>query len=200
MQRAIFLFSQDPAWSTVFYASYGAWALMEITILMRDARGAKGEARDAGSRFAFMTLIPAGLFGAWAAPFYWPMARIALPPRETFYTAIALIWLGMALRLWSVMTLGRFFRTRVFIHDDHMLVTTGPYRFLRHPSYTGGVISLTGVGLGLGNWFSVLAAGGGILLACAIRILVEEKSLAERFGDEFAAHKKRTWAILPFIW
>jgi len=201
MQHPIYyLFAQDPKWSTLFYASYGAWALMELTILMRDARAASGQKKDAGSRFAFMVLIPASFFAAWAAPYYWPMARIALPARATFYTAITLIWAGMALRLWAVVTLGRFFRTSVFIHEDHKLVTSGPYRVLRHPSYTGAIISLTGIGAGLGNWISILAAAGGIFIACAIRIIVEEKSLAERFGEEFAAQKRRTWAIIPFIW
>ena len=200
MHSPIFLFAQDPQWASIFYASYGAWAVMELTILMRDARAARGEKRDAGSRFAFMVFIPAGLFAAWAAPFYWPMMRIALPPRATFYTAIGLIWAGMALRLWAVITLGRFFRTSVFIHQDHKLVTSGPYRLLRHPSYTGAIVTLAGIGAALGNWISILAAAGGIFIACAIRIIVEERSLAEQFGEEFAAQKRRTWAIIPFIW
>jgi len=200
MYHAAFLFASDRLWSVVFLASYSAWGVMELSILARDRRAATGEKRDAGSRLAFTLLIPAGLVAAWYAPLVWPFARITLPSRPTFYGAIALIWLGMALRLWAVATLGRFFRTRVFIHDDHKLVTSGPYRILRHPSYTGSFITLIGVGLGLGNWISVAAAAGGVFLASAIRIVVEERSLAERFGDEFEAHKHRTWAIIPFIW
>ena len=194
------LFAQDSHWRAVFWLSYAVWAGIGLFLLLRDARSARGQKRDGGSRFGFAILIPAGLFGAFYAPFAWPAARIHLPAQATFYAAIGLTWIGIAFRLWEVTTLGQFFRTSVFVHEDHKLVTAGPYRVLRHPSYTGSLVTVTGIGLAMGNWLSVIILFGCTLLACALRMLVEEKALAEHFGSEFAEHKRRTWAIIPFIW
>lgn len=200
MHDAAPLFALDDHWRSIFWFSYASWAGMELFLLLRDGRAARGQKRDAGSRFAFLVLIPAGLFGAFLAPHLWPGARISFPGEATFYTAIALIWAGIAFRLWAVLTLGQFFRTSVFVHEGHRLITSGPYRVLRHPSYTGSLITVVGIGLAMGNWLSVLALTGCALLAYAIRMRVEEKALAEHFGAEFAMHKRRTWALIPFLW
>jgi protein-S-isoprenylcysteine O-methyltransferase len=198
--QLIFLFAQRPHWALCFFASYGAWIVMELWLLRRDARAAQGEAKDRGSRYVIMILIFTGLGVAFSGPRIWPQADIAWPAEPTFYTAIACIWVGMALRLWAVATLGRFFRTSVFMLTDHRLVTSGPYRLLRHPSYTGALITMVGVGLAIGNWLSILVAFGCMFVAFAARIRVEERALAEQFGADFAAHKRRTWAVLPLIW
>jgi protein-S-isoprenylcysteine O-methyltransferase len=147
MNRTAILFEQTPNWPPVFWVSYAAWVIMELWLLLRDARAAQGKAKDRGSRFVLSVLIPVGLVGAFTAPHIWPQAHIALSAQPTFYTAIGLIWVGIALRLWAVATLGRFFRKSVFLQTDHKLVTSGPYRILRHPSYTGSLITMVGSAL-----------------------------------------------------
>ena len=137
MSSSLPLFAEHAAWRSVFWVSYGAWIAMEMWILGRDRRAARGEAKDRGSRFALMVFIPAGLLGAFYTAFRSPATAIAAPPEILFWSAIVVIWLGMALRIWSVLTLGRLFRTQVFVLEDHRLITTGPYRWLRNPSYTG---------------------------------------------------------------
>jgi protein-S-isoprenylcysteine O-methyltransferase len=117
-----------------------------------------------------------------------------------FQIAMAMMWIGMALRLWAVLTLGRHFRTAVRILDDHKLVTRGPYRVLRHPSYTGDLLTVSGIGLAMGNWLSLAVIFGCVFLAYALRILIEEAALRARFGDEFKAYRKRTWAVIPPVW
>jgi protein-S-isoprenylcysteine O-methyltransferase len=173
---------------------------MELYLLRRDVRAVHGETRDRGSRYTLMALIPAGLIGAFVAPHLWPQARIASSTLPIFYIAIACVWIGIVLRMWAVATLGRFFRTSVFLQADHKLVTSGPYRVLRHPSYTGALITVVGIALAIGNWLSLLVFVGCVSAAFAARIVVEEGALAEHFGADFAAHKHRTWAILPFVW
>jgi protein-S-isoprenylcysteine O-methyltransferase len=200
MRRVIFLFDHQPDWALIFWASYAAWVVMELWLLRRDARPVQGEEMDRGSRYALMVLIPAGLLGAFAAPHILPRADIESAVQSTFYIAIVCIWIGVVLRLWAVATLGRHFRTSVFVQTDHELVTSGPYRVLRHPSYTGALITMVGVGLAIGNWLSVIISVGCLLIAVAVRIRVEDRALAEHFGADFAGHKLRTWTILPFIW
>jgi len=188
------------AMQTAFWISYWAWILMEVWIFSRDIRKGTGQKKDRGSFILIMVLITVGITTAFYAPHLWPWATITLPRDQTFWTAIAMIWAGIALRVWAVLTLGKHFRTSVRILDDHKLVTSGPYRFLRHPSYTGGLITVFGVGLALGNWISLAAAFAGIFISYSVRIFVEEKALREHFGAAFDAHAKRTWAVLPPVW
>lgn len=183
-----------------FWTSFWAWIAMELWIFSRDRKAAEGKRRDRGTVFAIILFISAGMTGAFYAPHWVPLARIQPFAPALFWSAIGLIWFGIVLRVWAVLTLGRHFRTAVHILDGHKLVTSGPYRLLRHPSYTGGLITGTAIGLALGNWVSLAAAFSGMLIAYGIRILVEEAALRAAFGEAFEAHKKRTWAIIPFVW
>ena len=142
-----------------------------------------------------------GVALAFLGPVLFPSAKIELfAPAAVFAAAIASIWFGMFLYVWAVLTLGSFFRTSVQLVDGQRLVTRGPYRVLRHPAYTGGILIFSGVGFAMGNWFSFVAAALLTLLGYVFRIHVEEIALAERFGPEFQARKKRTWAVVPLIW
>jgi protein-S-isoprenylcysteine O-methyltransferase len=194
------LFGTDPVWPRAFWASYLAWALMELWVLGRDRRRAKGTSKDGGSRPLIVILIFAGLFGAFSAAYASPATALAAFQEPVFWSAIGLIWAGMALRLWAVLTLGRFFRTSVFLQEDHRLITAGPYARLRNPSYTGALMSMLGIGLALGNWLSVASAVGAPLVSFVWRILVEERALKARFGEAYEVYADRRWALIPFVW
>ena len=194
------LFAAEPLWPTVFWCSYVGWFLMECWVFNRDRRAARGQNRDRGSFGVFVLVIPVGLTSAFYAAYSSPDTQIGAPPEPLFWSSIALIWIGMALRLWAVLTLGRFFRTSVFIQDDHRLITSGPYRRLRNPSYTGGLITFVGIGLALGNWLSLAAAVVAIMIAYGWRIRTEEEALRERFGQAYADYMRRSWALIPLIW
>lgn len=194
------LFQATPLWREVFWVSYAAWGLSELWIWSRDRRAASGQRRDRGSFYAVVGSIWVGITLAFFAPYIAPWADIGLPPAPLFWSAIALIWTGVALRLWAVLTLGVFFRLTVRIHDEHRLVTSGPYRLLRHPSYTGALLTAAGIGLAMGNWLAILSAVLFMLAGFAVRIVVEETALAAAFGADFDAHRKRTWAVIPLVW
>ena len=200
MPQSLPLFTAEPLWPTVFWCSYVGWFLMECWVFNRDRRAASGQSKDRGSFGVFMLVVPVGLGGAFYAAYRSVDTQIAAPPEPLFWSAIALIWIGMALRLWAVLTLGRFFRTSVFIQDDHRLITSGPYRRLRNPSYTGGLITFVGIGLALGNWLSLAAAVVAIMIAYGWRIRTEEEALRERFGQAYADYMRRSWALIPLIW
>lgn len=182
-----------------FWLSYWAWIVMEVWIFSRDIRKGTGEKKDRGSFFLIVGMIAAGITAAFYAPHIWPFANFPLTV-PVFYGAVGLMWAGIGLRVWAVLTLGRHFRTSVRILDDHKLVTAGPYRILRHPSYTGGLMTIFGFGVALGNWISLAAAFAGIFISYSVRIVVEEKALRAHFGEAFEAHAKRTWAVLPPVW
>jgi protein-S-isoprenylcysteine O-methyltransferase len=127
-------------------------------------------------------------------------ASISTAPSMVFWAGLALMWSGMGLRLWAITTLGRFFRTTVVVQDQHQLIRSGPYRLLRHPSYSGSILTLIGAGLAMDNWISLAAVLLGGAVAYFWRIRAEEAALGARFGDAYAKYRQGTWAVLPGVW
>ena len=120
--------------------------------------------------------------------------------RNTPAIGIGVFALGIAMRWYSISHLGRFFTVNVAIAEDHRLVDTGPYRWLRHPSYTGWLVAVAGLGLCLGNWLSLV-----ILLTATIRVIVwriglEESALRAALGAEYAAYALKTWRLFPYLY
>jgi len=143
--------------------------------------------------------VTAGIFAAFSGTGI-AATRIAAPAELVVGLGIALIWAGLALRIWSVRTLGRYFRITVTTQDDHRLIDTGPYRRLSNPSYTGAMLTMAGIGLAMGNWASLAGIVLFSLAGFAWRIRVEEASLRARFGEDFIAYRKARWALIPLIW
>jgi protein-S-isoprenylcysteine O-methyltransferase Ste14 len=86
----------------------------------------------------------------------------------------------------------------VQILPGHRLVMTGPYRFVRHPSYSGLLLFYGGMGLALGSWLSLAALVGLPALGIAYRIRVEERALLAAFGEEYRAYMLRVRGLVPF--
>lgn len=186
--------------ANALWVSYVAWFLMEMWVMSRDRRRFAGRTVDRGSFFGFLIAIPAALIIAFNAAFAHQEWRITVLQPTLSWAGVALMWAGMAFRLWAIQTLGAFFRTSVVVQEGHQLVTAGPYRWLRHPSYTGAIATLTGLGLALGNWVSLAALAVLPTLAIAFRVHVEERALKEQFGASYDAFRKSRSAVLPLVW
>ena len=194
------LFAFSPIWTLVFWLSFAAWFSVEYWIFRRDRPTVQGVVADRGSAKLLVRLIYAGILSAFACGYGVAATRIAQDPGAVFAAAIALMWTGLAVRIWAVRTLGRFFRTAIIVQDDHQLITAGPYRYLRNPSYSGALITVAGFGLAMGNWLSLICAIGATLIGYVWRIRVEEAALSERFGAAFETYRKGSWAIIPLVW
>ena len=184
----------------VFWVTYVTWGLMEMWVLSRDRRRFSGRTADRGSFFGFVICIWSALGIAFTAFGRHPEWRIAILQPGVFGVGVVMAWTGMAFRLWSVLTLGALFRTSVVVQDGHQLVTAGPYRWLRHPAYTGSIITMTGLGLAFGNWVSLAAMVLFPGLAIAFRVYVEERALTEQFGAAYEDFRKSRSAVLPMVW
>jgi protein-S-isoprenylcysteine O-methyltransferase len=107
---------------------------------------------------------------------------------------------GLVLRWWSIIYLGRFFTTNVAIAADHRLIDSGPYRFIRHPSYAGSLLAVFGFCVCIPNWASWLL----ILVPCCTvtlwRIHVEEMALTEGLGEPYLSYMQRTKRLIPWIY
>jgi protein-S-isoprenylcysteine O-methyltransferase len=186
------------SYTVVLTVSYWLWIAMEIWLIARERREANAVAQDRGSRtFLIVSLSIAIVLGIFAAP--------VLLPQFTVHTkavaiGIALIWAGIAVRVWAIRTLGNFFNTRVVVRQDQRLITSGPYKYLRNPAYTGVVMTFLGFGVAIGNWLSLIVLFAFGCLPFVLRIAVEDRALEARFGQEYEAYRRNTWSLIPFIW
>ncbi len=105
---------------------------------------------------------------------------------------------GMTLLVWARQHLGRNWSQTVAVKKDHQLVTSGPYRYIRHPMYAGGFIACIGSAIVCGGvWIFLLVILGSLFLW---RVGAEDKLMAQKFPNEYPDYKKRTKALIPFIW
>lgn len=104
--------------------------------------------------------------------------------------------LSVALLIWTLPTLGTNLTDTVVTRERHTLVTSGPYRWIRHPFYDAMALVTVGAGLIAANWF-ILASGAVVFTLLAVRSRVEEEELAARFGDAYRQYRKRTGRFLP---
>jgi protein-S-isoprenylcysteine O-methyltransferase len=179
------------------------WVLGEIllSIFMR-ARGGSGDrVQDRSSFFVLYGGIFLGVALAIVIRSEGPAwAHINL----NFYllNVLALVFLlgGMAWRAWAIITLGRFFTTNVAVRSGHKVIRQGPYRWMRHPSYTGGLITFFGLGLAFANWLSLAFLMILIVIAYLYRMDIEEKTLIAALGDEYLEYSRHTKRLIPGIY
>ena len=112
---------------------------------------------------------------------------------------IIFILAGIVVRLCAVLTLKKAFTLHVQTSAGQHLVTSGLYHVIRHPAYSGSVLSLFGVALALRNIVAVCLVLFGCLICYGMRIRVEEKALQAQFGKEYADYKRSTYKLLPYI-
>jgi len=116
------------------------------------------------------------------------------------YIGSVLIFAGMVLRFTAIRSLGKFFTVDLSIQDDHQLVQTGLYKYIRHPSYSGSILSFMGYSLSLNNWLSLIIIMLPTLVTFINRINIEEKLLHKQFGSEYEEYTKRTKRLIPLIY
>ncbi len=108
--------------------------------------------------------------------------------------------LGLVIRTWSVRTLGASFTMQVQVNREQVIIGSGPYRYVRHPSYLGALLLFLSVPALLGAWFSLFLTSALLFFAFARRIYWEERALARVKGDEYLAYAARTRRLVPFLW
>lgn len=113
---------------------------------------------------------------------------------------LGLLAAGAAFRLSAMAKLGRLFTFRVSIQAGHHVVRCGPYRLVRHPSYTGLLVVCLGLGVALESWLSLLTLILLPVLAILLRISVEERTLVAALGAEYGDYAASTPRLIPHLW
>lgn len=178
-----------------FWAVYYFWIIAELGVRYLAGRH-KEDAVKTGDRGSFWIIV-LGIFLGIGLAFFFQWAGLGLLPSWMEWPGLALMLVGIALRSWAILNLGRFFSTRVELASDHQVVDTGPYRFIRHPAYTGSMITLAGMGLALGSWLSALLLVVIFVFIYSYRVRVEEAFLLASLGAEYGAYMEKTGRFLP---
>ena len=156
----------------------------------------------------------------WSDPTYWQLQAwqlaglllgiflakeaqgAALPGNEWIWPVLgcAVGLAGVVVRWWAIRTLGGHFTRNLQVAADHAVVVDGPYRYLRHPSYTGAILMFTGIGIGLGNVLSLVICVVFPAIGFVRRIPVEEALLKRELGGPYVEYASHTRRLLPGVW
>ncbi|MEO8440646.1 MAG: isoprenylcysteine carboxylmethyltransferase family protein [Spartobacteria bacterium] len=171
----------------------------EIALAVAKRSKTAGTGKDRLTLPLLWTVIGGSIFAGFYLRGALPQA--ALPYPKVYYTiGLILFVLGLIVRWIAIIHLGRFFTVNVTIAEDHQLITTGPYRYVRHPSYTGTLLVFLGFGLCMLNIFSLVAVFLPIAAAFFWRIHVEEEALRSAFGDRYRLYAGRTRRVIPLVY
>jgi protein-S-isoprenylcysteine O-methyltransferase Ste14 len=184
----------------VFWVIVYFWAGSELFLGWRLTRRRSKSAvdHDAGSKWILIASIWLGVALGIALAASLPTAAFTQDRQLLFWIGVIVALLGMALRWYSIWYLGQSFTCEVATRPDQTVVETGPYRWLRHPSYTGGLLTVFGLLLCLTN---PLAFAGFVVAVAgyAYRIWVEERVLARELGEPYRRYMRRTRRLIPFV-
>lgn len=175
-----------------------AWGAMELA-KENNAREGATRVRGGGRLIAFFPVMVAAGLALFLAPDIVPGAAIH-PAVAAFAAGMVILLGGLVLRGWSIKTLGDYFTGTVMVSPEQPVITAGPYRVLRHPSYTGFLLACAGVGLASANWVGL---AGIVLLPLAPflwRIHAEESALLATLGDRYGAYAAQHKRLVPLVW
>jgi len=180
----------------VLAAIYG---LSELYLALTRRSRTQAVSRDRHSLILLWTIIVVSLW--FGIQMIWLFPRATVPYLRGFYLFGFLLFLGgLILRWYSIGYLGRYFTGDVSISAEHKLIDSGPYRHIRHPTYTGVLMAFFGLGFCFGNWLSILFLTVPIIAAFLWRIRIEERALTEALGSNYRAYAGRTKRLIPFVY
>ncbi len=171
----------------------------EVALTLSKRSNSRASVKDRFTLPLLWTVIGVSIFAGFFLRAVFPQGR--LPHPQAFYViGLILYVLGLIIRWVAIIHLGRFFTVDIAIAHDHELITTGPYRYVRHPSYTGTLLIFLRFGLCMLNIFSLAAVFLPISAAFLWRMHVEEEALRAAFGECYLVYADRTWRLIPLIY
>jgi protein-S-isoprenylcysteine O-methyltransferase Ste14 len=183
-----------------YAVSIYCWFALEVGLLVRDLIRRRARlGQDHGTRMIVALSLGGAIFVGLLLRQWLPALDTPLP--DVFaVVGLVVIWAGLAVRVWAVLTLGRSFSTFVQVDAGQAVVSRGPYRWVRHPSYTGLLLIALGFGLGARNWLSIVVCVVVPLLGLVPRIAVEESELISTLGSRYRDYQKGTDRLVPKLW
>jgi protein-S-isoprenylcysteine O-methyltransferase Ste14 len=188
---------QSSASGRVLLITVIAFSVGELTQVRRIRRGSRGA--NLSAEVLFRILFVTGILMLPLAASVAPSAQIP-GYRVAFTVGVVLAWLGIFLRWWAFRTLGPSFTLVLKTSPQQAVVHRGPYSVLRHPSYTGLLVTVVGCALMVGNWVGLLACSAVAVAAVVYRIRIEERALIEALGETYLTFATTRARLIPFVW
>jgi protein-S-isoprenylcysteine O-methyltransferase Ste14 len=160
----------------------------------REHAVASSDPTDLATSLGFLAILIAAAFDVGRADGRYGVAWVARGAGLSIITA------GVALRALAVRALGRSFGVRLGVREDQSLVFEGPYRWIRHPNYTGLILVACGTAVSLSSPLALAAAIFLWLPILLLRIAREERMMIERFGQPYSVYMSRTWRLIVGIY
>ncbi len=186
----------------VFIAACLIWLVPETIGMFRQMAKVSRKAAsidDHGSMILLIGLQWIGLALNFSLAWFFRAATISHDQTIIFILGIIFILLGVTLRWFAIQTLGRYFTRDVAVAVDQEVIQTGPYRFVRHPSYSGTFLTMLGLGLAMTNWASLASLLLFVFIGHFYRVRVEEQALINRIGQPYMEYMRRTKRFIPFV-
>ncbi len=190
-------FAHNTLTATLSAVTLVTWQVFELRQSLRRRPGA--HLTDHGSNLLLRGVAAVGWLVAALATARLPGAAIAGQP-AAFVAGLVVAWAGLWLRVSAFHTLGEYFTFHVQTSEDQPVITTGPYRFVRHPSYSGLELIFVGVGLLYGNWLGLAALASLPMVAIFYRIRIEERVLGAELGDAYRSFASSRARMVPYVW
>ncbi|HLW54080.1 MAG TPA: isoprenylcysteine carboxylmethyltransferase family protein [Candidatus Angelobacter sp.] len=162
------------------------------------ARTSQSRKQDAGSLQLVLGAQFLAMFAAFSLAFTVRSTSLQRP-LLCFWIGLVVMVAGSALRHHCFRMLGSSFTTAVVVVADQAIIQRGAYRWIRHPSYTGGMLIFAGIGLALGNWVSLLVLAVIVPASYMYRVVIEERALLETLGEPYRDYMRRTRRFVPLL-
>jgi protein-S-isoprenylcysteine O-methyltransferase Ste14 len=155
--------------------------------------------RDRGSHLGLFFAVSAGCLVAFGFVFGASATAIAWHQSALFWSGIGVMLAGLAFRWYAIRSLGKFFTRTVATRAGQYVVDSGPYRLIRHPSYTGGLLMFLGTGIAMTDWAALLAIMAGAVIGYGYRVRIEERALCADLGWPYRDYMLRTKRFIPHV-
>ncbi len=183
--------------------AYLLWGIFFAFWFLYGARGkSRIEQRESlASRMSYLAILGLAISLIVFDPLvYGPLLWRVLPQTIVVdLIGMALLMIGLAFAVWARLHLRRYWSARITLAEDHQLIQTGPYRLVRNPIYLGGLVAVVGTAIVIGQVRGVLAIVL-VLVAFLRKIQLEERWLAERFGEAYTEYHKKVRTLIPFVY
>lgn len=176
------------------------WVVMVATIIMfaSQPKLSKSDFINPDDKFSMLGISVMAILVTNMSVIEWALSS----ERSSILNAVNgvsffMIWGGLAFRIYAITTLKQYFSNAAEIQSEHKLFDKGIYAVIRHPSYTGAILTIVGTIIWLKSWntfpFSLILIG----LAYSYRIIQEEKMLTGHFGEKYRIYRQQTGSLLP---
>jgi len=175
------------------------WMASEIALIVFRRAKASSSVRDASS----VKWLNAAIYGSLALSLTLAFSGygfVGFHRRLLAWAGLILIISGIFIRWWAIFTLRRLFTVNVAIHAHQRIVKTGIYRYIRHPAYSGALLSFLGLAVSMSNWIILSFIAFPIAGAFAYRMRVEERALLDAFGAEYEHYIRNTKRLVPWVY